>query len=89
MTHAHAGSGNLSPLFYSFGLIDLQRLQQDEALHGSSGSSSDRDFFSWLHQTVAEAVRTAEQHETLKLSIRKLRLNLEETFLLSAVQVPS
>ena len=80
----HAGSGSLAPLFFSFGLIDAQQLQQEEAL---GGGSSDTNFLSYLREQVSEAVRTAEHHDTLKWSIRKLRAGLEERHSLSSVQV--
>ena len=80
----HAGNGSLAPLFFSFGLIDAQQLQQEEAL---GGGSSDTNFLSYLREQVSEAVRTAEHHDTLKWSIRKLRAGLEERHSLSSVQV--
>ena len=41
----------------------------------------------WLSETVAEAARTADQHEALKRLIRELRASVEARFRLAAVQV--
>ena len=50
---------------------------------------SDANFLEWLRETVAEAARTADQHEALKRLIRELRVSVEARFGLAAVQVGS
>ncbi len=82
-----SGNANLAPLFYAFGLIDHQRLQQEEAAFGGLQPADDRDLFAFLHETVTEALQTAQRHETIKLHIRKMRLSLEDRFKLSSVHV--
>ena len=78
------GSGSLAPLFYAFGLISEQQLQEDQAING--GGAIDVNFLVFLREQVNEAVKTAERHDALKISIRKLRAGLEERYSLSAVQ---
>lgn len=41
----------------------------------------------WLHETVAEAVRAAEQHESMKKVLREVRAAVESRFQLASVQV--
>lgn len=47
----------------------------------------DRDLAAWLRETVGEAVRTADQHDSLKRVIREIRLDLEQRFKLAGIQV--
>lgn len=47
----------------------------------------DRDLAAWLRETVGEAVRTADQHDSLKRVIREMRLELEQRFKLAGIQV--
>ena len=79
------GSGSLAPLFFAFGLISEQQLQEDQAING--GGAIDVNFLVFLREQVNEAVKTAERHDALKINIRKLRACLEEKYSLSAVQV--
>lgn len=77
--------GSLGPLFYAFGLITQEELKEG---YGSCGQGADdRDLAAWLRETVAEAVRTADQHDSLKRVIRDMRLALESRFKLGAIQV--
>ncbi|PRW34089.1 hypothetical protein C2E21_7404 [Chlorella sorokiniana] len=77
--------GSLGPLFYAFGLITQEELKEG---YGSCGQGADdRDLAAWLRETVAEAVRTADQHDSLKRVIRDMRLAMEGRFKLGAIQV--
>jgi hypothetical protein len=76
-------SGSLGPLFFAFGLIT------EEELQAGSGRAdvADTNFLDWLRQTVNEAVKMAEQHESLKQRIRELRANIEHKYSLASLQV--
>ena len=50
-------------------------------------AEGDTNFLQWLSETVAEAARTADQHEALKRAIRELRVSVEARFGLASVQV--
>ena len=50
-------------------------------------AAGDTNFLEWLSETVAEAARTADQHEALKRAIRELRVSVEARFGLASVQV--
>eukprot|EP00798_Chlamydomonas_sp_ICE-L_P005810 gene5810-6097_t len=76
--------GALEPLFYAFGLISEDELA---AAGGNGISVGDTDFLRWLQGQVAEAVRTAEQHEMLKWHVRSARTEMEEKYRLISVQV--
>jgi len=76
-------SGSLGPLFYAFDLISEAELQAGTG----RAERADVDFLQWLRDTVEEAVRTAEQHETLKHRIRALRASTEHKFGLASLQV--
>lgn len=85
-------TGNLAPLFHAFGLINAEQLAAAEQQHWGDGNGSDVDvqdtnFLFWLREQVSEAVRTAEQHELLKMHIRKLKASLEEAHLLAGIHV--
>ena len=49
--------------------------------------ADDRDLAAWLRETVGEAVRTADQHDSMKRVIREMRMGIESRFRLSAIQV--
>lgn len=53
----------------------------------SCPAADDRDLAAWLRETVDEAVRTADQHDSLKRMIRELRVSVQDRFRLAAVQV--
>lgn len=76
-------TGSLGPLFYAFSLIT------EEELKAGTGREdvSDTNFLEWLRDTVFEAVKIAEQHESLKLRIRESRANIEHKFQLASLQV--
>lgn len=76
-------SGSLAPLFYAFNLISVEELRTSDP----SAAAADTNFLSWLHETVQEAVRTAGQHEELKLVIRKHRDTMHSKFHLTAILV--
>lgn len=76
--------GSLGPLFFAFGLISEEELKQGA---GAVSSADDRDLAAWLRETVDEAVRTADQHDSLKRMIRELRVAVQDRFRLAAVQV--
>lgn len=76
-------TGSLGPLFYAFSLIT------EEELKAGTGRDdvSDTNFLEWLRDTVFEAVKIAEQHESLKLRIRESRANIEYKYQLASLQV--
>lgn len=76
-------SGSLGPLFFAFGLITEEELQAGTG----RADVSDTNFLDWLRQTVNEAVKMAEQHESLKQRIRELRANIEHKYSLASLQV--
>lgn len=49
--------------------------------------ADDRDMVEWLRDTVADAVRTADQHDSLKRVIRDMRMALETRHQLASIQV--
>ena len=57
----------------------------NRSLHAAG--ADDRDMVEWLRDTVAEAVRTADQHDSLKRVIRDMRLALEQRYGLAGIQV--
>jgi hypothetical protein len=77
-------TGSLGPLFYAFGLITEEELKA-----GAAGREdvADTNFLEWLRDTVFEAVKIAEQHESLKLRIRESRANIENKYQLASLQV--
>eukprot|EP00775_Hariotina_reticulata_P002792 gene2792-3085_t len=79
-------TGSLGPLFYAFGLITEEELKA-----GAAGREdvADTNFLEWLRDTVFEAVKIAEQHESLKLRIRESRANIENKYQLASLQVGS
>ncbi|KAK9817188.1 hypothetical protein WJX72_010816 [[Myrmecia] bisecta] len=77
--------GSLGPLFYAFGLISSEELRSGIGTY--ERGEDNRSFLHWLSETVAEAVRTADQHELLKKDIRGLRASIEDRFTLAAIQV--
>ncbi|PSC70243.1 hypothetical protein C2E20_6326 [Micractinium conductrix] len=77
--------GSLGPLFFSFGLITQEELRQGAGACGQG--KDDRDLAAWLRETVYEAVRTADQHDSLKRVIREMRMGMEARFKLSGIQV--
>lgn len=48
---------------------------------------ADTNFLEWLRDTVYEAVKIAERHESLKLRIREARANIEHRYQLASLQV--
>ncbi|WIA32850.1 hypothetical protein OEZ86_006027 [Tetradesmus obliquus] len=78
-------TGSLGPLFYAFSLIT------EEELKAGTGRDdvADTNFLEWLRDTVFEAVKIAEQHESLKLRIRESRANIEYKYQLASLQVGS
>lgn len=48
---------------------------------------ADTNFLEWLRDTVYEAVKIAEKHESLKLRIREARANIEHRYQLASLQV--
>ncbi|KAL4436733.1 hypothetical protein ABPG75_003872 [Micractinium tetrahymenae] len=78
--------GSLGPLFFAFGLITQEELRQGAGACSGQGKD-DRDLAAWLRKTVGEAVRTADQHDSLKRVIREMRLSLEQRFKLAGIQV--
>ena len=78
-------TGSLGPLFYAFGLITEEELQAGTG----RDDVADTNFLEWLRQTVDEAVRMAEQHESLKQRIREARANIEHKYGLASLQVSS
>lgn len=54
---------------------------------GCGTGQDSTDFLEWLSFTVNEALRAAEQHESLKRVIREMRASLEDKFSLAAIQV--
>lgn len=76
-------TGSLGPLFFSFNLIT------EEELRAGAGRDdvADTNFLEWLRDTVFEAVKIAEQHESLKLRIRESRANIEHKYQLASLQV--
>jgi hypothetical protein len=76
-------TGSLGPLFYAFSLIT------EEELKAGTGRDdvADTNFLEWLRDTVFEAVKIAEQHESLKLRIRESRANIEYKYQLASLQV--
>ncbi|KAL4858162.1 hypothetical protein ACK3TF_001655 [Chlorella vulgaris] len=78
--------GSLGPLFFAFGLISEEELRQG-AGSVDGRTADDRDLAAWLRETVDEAVRTADQHDSLKRMIRELRVSVQDRFRLAAVQV--
>jgi Domain of unknown function (DUF4460) len=77
-------TGSLGPLFYAFALITEEELQ---AGAGGRDDVADTNFLEWLRDTVFEAVKIAEQHESLKLRIRESRANIEFKYQLASLQV--
>lgn len=76
-------TGSLGPLFYAFGLITEEELQAGTGRE----DVSDTNFLQWLRDTVYEAVRIAEQHESLKLRIRESRATIAQKYALASLQV--
>ncbi|KAK9846014.1 hypothetical protein WJX81_008468 [Elliptochloris bilobata] len=77
--------GSLGPLFYAFGLISAEDLRSGAGTYATG--QGDTNFLLWLSETVASAVRTAEQHEVLKQAVRAELAAVESRFDLAAVQV--
>lgn len=85
-------SGSLAPLFFAFGLISSDELQKQDLfsatrLGSQEGDVGDTNFLHWLKEQVAEAVRTAEQHEMLKWHIRRIKSNVETAHQLAGLHV--
>lgn len=79
--------GSLGPLFLAFGLITEDQL--DDFISCSRSGSDDTNFLEWLKDTVDEAVRIAEQHESLRQRTRELRASLEYRYRLASLQCGS
>ncbi len=77
-------SGSLGPLFYAFGLITEEELRSGT---GGREDVSDVNFLQWLQATVNDALRIAQEHESLKLRIREARASVEQEFGLASLQV--
>jgi len=77
-------NGSLGPLFYSFGLITKDELLDGQGSYG--GQDDDTNFLEWLQETVQDAVRTADYHDSLKERIRELAATLEAKFELGSIQ---
>lgn len=76
-------TGSLGPLFFAFGLISQEELQAGTG----RDDVADTNFLEWLRDTVYEAVKIAERHESLKLRIREARANIESRYQLASLQV--
>jgi len=76
-------TGSLGPLFFAFGLISQEELQAGTG----RDDVADTNFLEWLRDTVYEAVKIAERHESLKLRIREARANIEHRYQLASLQV--
>eukprot|EP01025_Chloroclados_australasicus_P055430 TRINITY_DN670_c0_g1_i1.p1 TRINITY_DN670_c0_g1~~TRINITY_DN670_c0_g1_i1.p1 ORF type:complete len:580 (-),score=66.70 TRINITY_DN670_c0_g1_i1:565-2304(-) len=79
------GYGSLGPLFFAFGFITEEELQQGrgryfEVIHNT-------DFLQWLQETVEAALETATQHEALKHHIRDTKADIEDRFGLVNIQL--
>eukprot|EP01024_Parvocaulis_polyphysoides_P030148 TRINITY_DN27393_c0_g1_i1.p1 TRINITY_DN27393_c0_g1~~TRINITY_DN27393_c0_g1_i1.p1 ORF type:complete len:447 (-),score=52.08 TRINITY_DN27393_c0_g1_i1:11-1288(-) len=79
------GYGSLGPLFFAFGFISEEELQQGrgryyEVIHNT-------DFLQWLQETVEAALETANQHEALKHHIRDTKAEIEDRYDLVNIQL--
>mmetsp|Transcript_35180 Transcript_35180/g.90006 ORF Transcript_35180/g.90006 Transcript_35180/m.90006 type:complete len:629 (+) Transcript_35180:339-2225(+) len=77
-------NGSLGPLFYAFGLISKEDLLSGQGSYSSQ--DDDTNFLEWLQETVQDAVRTSDYHDSLKERIRELTTSLESKFALGSVQ---
>lgn len=76
--------GSLAPLFFAFELISEEELKEGTL---GSGILGDTNILEWLRDTVQEAVRIAEQHDSLKQRVRELRASIEYKFGLASLKV--
>jgi hypothetical protein len=70
-------SGSLGGLYHAFGLITDEELGEWNAKHASGLASDDINFLQWLHETVRDAVATADEHEQRKKLVRELKASIE------------
>lgn len=72
-------------------LADCSRLKLSGWVHVCCAAGrddvADTNFLEWLRDTVYEAVKIAERHESLKLRIREARANIEHRYQLASLQV--
>lgn len=64
------------------------------AAHGNDGEyangdessiNDDRDLYQWLKDIVSDAVATADQHESMRMTVRDFKMELEGTYSLAGV----
>lgn len=79
--------GSLGPLFRAFGLLteaevlELESLSKPQWTDGSSGTMNDgRDLYEWLRDVAAEAVKAADDHDSLRTAVREVRSTLEHVY---------
>ncbi|KAK9788016.1 hypothetical protein WJX73_008286 [Symbiochloris irregularis] len=80
--------GSLGPLFLAFGLISAEELEAGAGLI-AEGDSDNRNFLSWLEETVAEAASASLNHRNMHGQIQQLCSSLEQQYGFSAVLVDS
>ncbi|KAL3152625.1 hypothetical protein ABBQ32_001640 [Trebouxia sp. C0010 RCD-2024] len=80
-------NGSLVPLFTAFGLISAAEINTYQPVSGTGCSTeeSDVDFLQWLSTTVAQAAKSAEEHEVLCATSQSLIASIENQFKLSHV----
>lgn len=75
-------SGSLGPLLFAFGLISEEELKS-----GAGNVADDTNFLEWLRDAVRNAVKTADEHESMRQRLRIKCREMEEKYELASLQV--